>query len=217
MLRGRKMRLFKEVSMKLYFSPGACSLSPHIILREAGAKFELEQVDNREKKTKSGQDYWAINPKGQVPVLELDSGERLTEGPIIVQYIADQKPGSGLAPPAGTMERYRVQEWLNFITSELHKTFGPIFRPTTPDAYKTISKENLGKRFDWLDKQLAGRQYLMGDKFTIADAYLFVVLRWAVRVEMDLSKWPNLKAYVDRVAARPKVQEAMKAEGLIAV
>jgi glutathione S-transferase len=203
--------------MKLYFSPGACSLSPHIILREAGAKFELEQVDNREKKTKSGQDYWAINPKGQVPVLELDSGERLTEGPIIVQYIADQKPGSGLAPPAGTMERYRVQEWLNFTTSELHKTFGPIFRPTTPDAYKTISKENLGKRFDWLDKQLAGRQYLMGDKFTIADAYLFVVLRWAARVEMDLSKWPNLKAYVDRVAARPKVQEAMKAEGLIAV
>lgn len=199
--------------MKLYFSPGACSLSPHIILREAGAKFELEQVDNREKKTKSGQDYWAINPKGQVPVLELDSGERLTEGPIIVQYIADQKPGSGLAPPAGTMERYRVQEWLNFTTSELHKTFGPIFRPTTPDAYKTISKENLGKRFDWLDKQLAGRQYLMGDKFTIADAYLFVVLRWAARVEMDLSKW----LYVDRVAARPKVQEAMKAEGLIAV
>jgi glutathione S-transferase len=203
--------------MKLYFSPGACSLSPHIILREAGAKFELEQVDNREKRTRSGQDYWAINPKGQVPVLELDSGERLTEGPIIVQYIADQKPGSGLAPPAGTMERYRVQEWLNFTTSELHKTFGPIFRPTTPDAYKTISKENLGKRFDWLDKQLAGRQYLMGDKFTIADAYLFVVLRWAARIEMDLSKWPNLKAYVDRVAARPKVQEAMKAEGLIAV
>jgi glutathione S-transferase len=202
--------------MKLYFSPGACSLSPHIILREAGAKFELERVDNREKKTQSGQDYWGINPKAQVPVLELDSGERLTEGPIIVQYIADQKPGSGLAPPAGTMERYRVQEWLNFTTSELHKTFGPIFRPTTPDAYKTISKENLGKRFDWLDKQLAGRQYLMGDRFTIADAYLFVVLRWAARVEMNLSKWPNLKAYVDRVAARPKVQEAMKAEGLIA-
>jgi glutathione S-transferase len=208
--------VFPEVSMKLYFSPGACSLSPHIILREAGAKFELEQVDNREKKTRSGEDYWAINPKGQVPVLELDSGERLTEGPIIVQYIADQKPGSGLAPPAGTIERYRVQEWLNFTTSELHKTFGPIFRPTTPDAYKTISKENLGKRFDWLDKQLTGRQYLMGDRFTIADAYLFVVLRWAARVEMDLAKWPNLKAYVDRIAARPKVQEAMKAEGLIA-
>jgi glutathione S-transferase len=200
--------------MKLYYSPGACSLSPHIVLRETGAKFDLEQVDNREKKTKSGQDYWSINPKGQVPTLELDNGERLTEGPVIVQYIADQKPGQGLAPAVGTMERYRVQEWLNFITSELHKSFGPIFRPTTPDAFKVISKENLAKRFDWLDKQLAGRQYLMGDKFTIADAYLFTVLRWTARIDMDLSKWPNLKAYVDRVAARPKVQEALKAEGL---
>jgi glutathione S-transferase len=202
--------------MKLYFSPGACSLSPHIVLREAGANFELEQVDNREKKTKSGQNFWTINPKGQVPVLELDTGERLTEGPIIVQYVADQKPASGLLPPAGTMERYRVQEWLNFITSELHKSFGPIFRPTTPDAYKAISKENLAKRFDFLDKELAGRQFLMGDKFTIADAYLFAVLRWTARIEMDLAKWPNLKAYVDRIAGRPKVQEAMKAEGLLA-
>jgi glutathione S-transferase len=139
----------------------------------------------------------------------------LTEGPVIVQYLADQKPASGLVPPAGTIERYRVQEWLNFITSELHKSFGPIFRPTTPDAYKTISKENLGKRFDWLDKQLAGRQYLMGDKFTVADAYLFTVLRWTARIAIDLDKWPNLKAYADRVAARPKVQAAMKAEGLI--
>jgi glutathione S-transferase len=202
--------------MKLYFSPGACSLSPHIVLREAGANFELEQVDNREKKTKSGQNYWTINPKGQVPVLELDNGERLTEGPIIVQYIADQKPSSGLVPPAGTMERYRVQEWLNFITSELHKSFGPIFRPTTPDAYKATSKENLAKRFDFLDKELSGRQFLMGDKFTIADAYLFVILRWTPRIGMDLAKWPNLKAYVDRIAARPKVQEALKAEGLLA-
>jgi glutathione S-transferase len=139
----------------------------------------------------------------------------LTEGPVIVQYLADQKPASGLVPPAGTIERYRVQEWLNFITSELHKSFGPIFRPTTPDAYKTISKENLGKRFDWLDKQLAGRQYLMGDKFTVADAYLFTVLRWTARIAIDLGKWPNLKAYADRVASRPKVQAAMKAEGLI--
>ena len=202
--------------MKLYFSPGACSLSPHIVLREAGANFELEQVDNREKKTKSGQNYWTINPKGQVPVLELDNGERLTEGPIIVQYIADQKPSSGLVPPAGTMERYRVLEWLNFITSELHKSFGPIFRPTTPDAYKATSKENLAKRFDFLDKELSGRQFLTGDKFTIADAYLFVILRWAARIDIDLAKWPNLKAYVDRIAARPKVQEALKAEGLLA-
>jgi glutathione S-transferase len=202
--------------MKLYFAPGACSLSPHIVLRESGSAFDLEQVDNKEKKTKSGQDYWTINPKGQVPVLELDNGERLTEGPVIVQYIADQKPGSGLAPAAGTLDRYRVLEWLNFVTSELHKAFGPIFRPTTPDAFKAISKENLAKRFDWVNAQLAGRQYLTGDKFTIADAYLFTVLRWAPRIDIDLSRWPNLKAYVDRVAARPKVQEALKAEGLIA-
>ena len=201
--------------MKLYFAPGACSLSPHIVLEEAGIAAETEQVNNQEKKTKSGKDYWTINPKGQVPALQLDSGEMLTEGPVIVQYLADQKPGSGLVPPAGSIERYRVQEWLNFITSELHKSFGPIFRPTTPDAYKTISKENLGKRFDWIDKQLAGRQYLMGDKFTVADAYLFTVLRWTARIEIDLGKWPNLKAYVDRVSARPKVQAAMKAEGLI--
>jgi glutathione S-transferase len=200
--------------MKLYFAPGACSLSPHIVLEEAGIAAETEQVNNQEKKTKSGKDYWAINPKGQVPALQLDSGEMLTEGPVIVQYLADQKPGSGLVPPAGTIDRYRVQEWLNFITSELHKSFGPIFRPTTPDAYKTISKENLGKRFDWLDKQLDGRQYLMGDKFTVADAYLFTVLRWTSRIQMDLGKWPNLKAYADRVASRPKVQAAMKAEGL---
>jgi glutathione S-transferase len=211
----RQRAVAGDVIMKLYFSPGACSLSPHIVLREAGFDFDLEQVDNREKKTKSGRDYWTINPKGQVPVLEFDNGDRLTEGPVIVQYLADQKPASGLTPAAGSMDRYRVQEWLNFITSELHKSFGPIFRPTTPDAYKTISKENLGKRFDWIDKQLAGRQYLMGDKFTVADAYLFTVLRWAQRIEVDLAKWPNLKAYVDRVAARPKVQEAMKAEGLL--
>jgi glutathione S-transferase len=201
--------------MKLYFAPGACSLSPHIVLEEAGIAVETEQVNNQEKKTKSGTDYWTINPKGQVPALQLDSGEMLTEGPVIVQYLADQKPGSGLVPPAGSIERYRVQEWLNFITSELHKSFGPIFRPTTPDAYKTISKENLGKRFDWLDKQLAGKQYLMGDNFTVADAYLFTVLRWTGRIQIDLGKWPNLKAYVDRVAARPKVQAAMKAEGLL--
>jgi glutathione S-transferase len=202
--------------MKLYFAPGACSLSPHIVLREAGHNFELEQVNNAEKKTKSGKDYWTINAKGQVPVLELDNGERLTEGPVIVQYLADQKPAAGLVPACGSVDRYRVQEWLNFTTSELHKTFGPIFRPTTPDEFKKLSKENLGKRFDWLEKQLAGRAYLMGDKFTIADAYMFTVLRWSPRVEIDLAKWPNVKAYVDRVAARPKVQEAMKAEGLIA-
>jgi glutathione S-transferase len=201
--------------MKLYFAPGACSLSPHIVLREAGYNFDLEQVNNQEKKTKSGVDYWSINAKGQVPVLELDNGERITEGPVIVQYLADQKPDSNLAPKNGSMERVRVQEWLNFTTSEIHKTFGPLFRPTTPDAFKDVSKENLGKRFDWLDKQLAGKQYLTGDNFTVADAYLFTVLRWSGRVNIELGKWPNLQAYVDRVGARPHVQEAMKAEGLI--
>jgi glutathione S-transferase len=200
--------------MKLYYSPGACSLSPHIVSREAGIDLELEQVDNREKKTKSGKDFWGINPNGQVPVLEIDGGQRLTEGPAIVQYLADQKPASGLVPAAGTIDRYRVLEWLNFVASELHKTYGPMFRPTTPEEYKTMSRENLGKRFDWIDKQLAGKQYLVGDKFTVADAYLFTVLRWAPHVKIDLGRWPNIKAYVDRVTARPKVQEALKAEGL---
>jgi glutathione S-transferase len=186
--------------MKLYYAPGACSLSPHIVSREAGINLDLEQVDNREKKTKTGKDYWGINPKGQVQVLELDNGQRLTEGPVIVQYLADQKPASGLVPSSGSIDRYRVQEWLNFVTSELHKTYGPIFRPTTPDEYKKISKESLGKRFDWIDEQLAGKQYLMGDKFAVADAYLFTVLRWSPRIDVDLSKWPNIKAYMDRVA-----------------
>jgi glutathione S-transferase len=201
--------------MKLYFSPGSCSLSPHIVLREAGLKFDLEQVNNQEKKTKSGVDYWSVNGKGQVPVLELDNGERLTEGAVIVQYLADQKPDAGLVPPAGTMQRVRVQEWLNFVASELHKVYAPIFRPTTPDAYKAISKENLAKRMEWLNKQLAGKQYLMGDKFTVADAYLFTVLRWSQRIQLDLAPWSNVTAFMDRVAARPKVQETMKAEGLI--
>jgi glutathione S-transferase len=200
--------------MKLYYSPGACSLSPHIVSREAGIDLELEQVDIREKKTKSGQDFWSINPKGYVPVLEIDAGHRLTEVPVIVQYLADQKPATGLVPPAGSADRYRVQEWLNFVTSELHKTYGPLFRPTTPEEFKQLSKENLGKRFDFIDKNLAGKKYLMGDKFTAADAYLFTVLRWSPRVQIDLGKWPNITGYLERVAARPKVQEALKAEGL---
>jgi glutathione S-transferase len=214
MLRRRLLCGATEVTMKLYFSPGACSLSPHIVLRETGIPFELEQVDNRAKKTKSGEDFWQVNPKGQVPVLQLDSGEKLTEGPVVVQYIADQKPDSGLIPPPGTLQRYHAQEWLNFITSELHKSFTPLFRPTTPDAFKEISRENLGKRFDHLDKEASGRPYLMGDKFSVADAYLYTVLRWAPRVEIDMSKWANLTAFMERVAARPKVQEALQAEGL---
>jgi glutathione S-transferase len=201
--------------MKLYFSPGSCSLSPHIVLRESGLKFDLEQVNNQEKKTKSGTDYWSINGKGQVPVLELDNGERLTEGAVIVQYLADRTPEAKLLPAAGSMERLRVQEWLNFTASELHKSYAPIFRPTTPDAYKAISKENLAKRLEWVNKQLAGKQYLMGDNFTVADAYLFTVLRWSQRIQLDLTPFPNVTAFMARVAARPKVQEAMKVEGLI--
>jgi glutathione S-transferase len=201
--------------MKLYFSPGACSLSPHIVLRETGLPFELEQVDIRAKKTKAGADFLQINPKGQVPVLALDDGDRLTEGPAIVQYIADQAPNSGLVPKAGTKERYRVQEWLNFITSELHKNFSPLFRPNTPDAYKPVAKENLANRFAYLDRHFASRKYLMGDQFTVADAYLFTILNWTKVQSIDLGQWPNVKAYVERVAARPKVQDAMKAEGLL--
>jgi glutathione S-transferase len=202
--------------MKLYYSPGACSLSPHIVLREAGHDFELQRVDLQAKKLKPGDaDFFAVNPKGQVPVLELDSGERLTEGPAIVQYLADQKPASGLAPANGTLARYHVQEWLNFVTAELHKGFSPLFRPTTPEAYIPIAKDNLANKFTFLDRHLAGKQYLMGDGFTVADAYCFTITGWGKYKDIDLGRWPNLKAYVDRVAARPKVQEALKAEGLV--
>ena len=202
--------------MKLYYSPGACSLSPHIVLREAGLKFDLERVDLAAKKLKeSGADYLPINPKGQVPVLQLDDGDKLTEGPAIVQYIADQKPESGLAPANGTRLRYHVQEWLNFVTSDLHKVFAPLFRPTTPEEFVKITKETLANKFAYLDQHLAKNQYLLGDKFTVADAYCFVIVGWSKYKEIDLARWPNLKAYMDRIAARPKVQEAMKAEGLI--
>ncbi|HTO82566.1 MAG TPA: glutathione transferase GstA [Methylomirabilota bacterium] len=201
--------------MKLYFSPGACSLSPHICLRETGAKFDMDQVDFGTKKTKSGADYTKVNPKGYVPALQLDDGEVLTEGPAIVQYVADQKPDSGLMPKAGTMERYRAQEWLNFITSELHKAYGHLFNPATPDGYKAAIKEKLGTRYDFLAKQLDGKPFLMGSQFGAPDAYLFTVLGWNPRVGMSLDKWPTLKAYSDRVAARPAVQAALKAEGLI--
>jgi glutathione S-transferase len=202
--------------MKLYYSPGACSLSPHIVLREAGLKFDLERVDLAAKKLKeSGADYLPINPKGQVPVLQLDDGDKLTEGPAIVQYIADQKPESGLAPANGTRQRYHVQEWLNFVTSDLHKVFAPLFRATTPEEFVKITKETLANKFAFLDQHLAKNQYLLGDKFTVADAYCFVIVGWSKYKEIDLGRWPNLKAYMDRIAARPKVQEAMKAEGLI--
>jgi glutathione S-transferase len=200
--------------MKLYFAPGACSLSPHIVLREAGAKFDMEQVDLREKKTKKGDDYWKINPKGQVPLLETDDGTLISEGPAIVQYVADKNPGAGLIPAAGSMDRYHLQGWLTHIGTELHKTYGPCFRPTTPDEYKKISKETLKAKYTGIDKALEGKQYLMGDKFSVADAYLYTVTRWAPRIEFDLSPFPNIQAFMARMNARPKVQEALKAEGL---
>jgi len=201
--------------MKLYFSPGACSLSPHIVLSEAGIAADLEQVDLKTKKTKNGADFTAVNPKGQVPTLVLDSGQTLTEGPAIVQYLADQKPQSGLAPQAGTFERYRLQEWLNYITSEVHKSFGPLFNSATPEDYKPIAREALASRFAYLDSHLAkGGPYLTGAQFTVADAYLYVMTLWTKFVKMDLNQWPALKAYSDRVAARPKVHEALKEEGL---
>ena len=201
--------------MKLYYATGTCSLSPNIVAREAGIDFTLDKVDLATKKTSSGRDYLAINPKGYVPALELDDKRVLTEGPAIVQYLADQKPDAGLAPKAGTIERYRLQEWLNFITSEIHKQFSPLFRPNTPEDYKPIAKENLAKRFAWLDQQLAGKEYLLGNRFTVADAYLFTVLNWTVPLKIDLKQWPNVAAYVDRIRKRPKVKEAMQEEGLL--
>jgi glutathione S-transferase len=201
--------------MRLYFFPGACSMSPHIALREVGLPFDLERVDPKTKKTAGDVDFFTVNPKGMVPVLELDNGERLTEGPAIVQYIADQKPESGLAPANGTMARARLQEWLNYITSEIHKGFTPLFKPDTPDDYKTIARGNLERQFAYIDKQLAGRQYLVGDNFTVADGYMFTVINWSRFHKLDLASWPNLAAYMERVRARPRVREAMKAEGLI--
>jgi glutathione S-transferase len=200
---------------KLYYSPGACSLSPHIVLREAGLPFDLALASTKTKKLADGTDYNTINSKGYVPLLELDDGQRLSEGPVIVQYIADQAPASQLAPAAGTMARYRLMEWLNFITSELHKGFSPLFNPAMPDEGKALARTKLVERLTWVDAQLAGKAYLMGDTFTVADAYLFTVTGWAKYVGVDISALANLGAYMGRVAARPAVQAAMKAEGLI--
>lgn len=201
--------------MKLYYSPGACSLSPHIALREAGIDAELVKVDTKTHTLADGSDYYAINGKGYVPTLELDDGQRLTEGPAIVQYIADRNPAAGLAPLAGSLERYRLQEWLNFITSELHKQFSPLFAADTPADYRTIAKQRIVKRLDWLAAELADREYLLGDRFTVADGYLFTILNWTRFVGIDLGQWPVLAAYQSRVAARPKVREAMIAEGVL--
>lgn len=201
--------------MKLFYSPGACSLSPHIALLEAGLPFSLEKVDLKDKKLDSGGDYTRLNGKGYVPALELDSGEVLTEGPVIVQYIADQQPAAGIAPAAGTIERYHLQEWLNFITSELHKAMGSMFNPAQTPEWKDSVKATLSKRLDWLSKQLEGKQYVMGDKFSVADGYLFTILGWAPHVGFDLGRWPVIQQYAARVGRRPKVIEAMKAEGLV--
>ena len=201
--------------MKLYYSPGACSLSPHIVLREAGIPFTLEKTDLGTKKTAAGTDYLTINSKGAVPALQLDDGRVLTEGPAITQYLADQKPESGLAPRAGTFERYQLMEILNYITSEVHKGFSPLFNPKISADWKASALANLGKKFDWLSTFLTGKTYLMGNTFTVADAYLFTVLNWTGRLGIELAKWPVLSAFHSRVAQRPKVQEAMKAEGLL--
>jgi glutathione S-transferase len=201
--------------MKLYYSPGACSLSPHIVLRESGLPFELVLASTKTHKLADGTDYYTINAKGYVPLLEFDNGERLSEGPAIVQYIADQVPERKLAPANGTMARYRTQEWLNFITSEVHKIIGLLFNPATPEDYKPAVKERVLGRLKWVDSQLEGKAYLMGDSFCVADAYLFTVTNWTKVVGIDISGLPNLGAFMGRMAARPAVQEAMKAEGLI--
>lgn len=200
--------------MKLYYSPGACSLSPHIVLREAGLDFEMERVDLKSKKTEHGNDYLEINPKGYVPALRLDDGELLTEGPAIVQYLADRVPARKLAPAAGTMERVRLQEWLNFISTELHKSHSPLFNPAAPEEWKTWMRDLIGRRLALVAKQLEGRDYLLGD-FSVADAYLFTVLSWGRFVNVDTSAWPVIGAYQARMAARPAVQAALKAEGLL--
>jgi glutathione S-transferase len=201
--------------MKLYYSPGACSLSPHIVLREAGLAFDLMLASTKTHKLEDGTDYYSINPKGYVPLLELDNGERLSEGPAIVQYIADKVPGKNLAPANGTMERYRLQEWLNFITSELHKGIGGMFNPAMPEEAKALMRTKAGARLKWVDEKLAGKQYLMGDAFSVADPYLFTVTNWTKPTGIDISGLSNLNAYMARMAARPAVQEAMKAEGLL--
>jgi len=201
--------------MKLFYKAGACSLSPHIVLHEAGLPFELESVDLASKKTGSGGDYLGLNPKGYVPALLLDDGQLLTEGPAIVQYIADRVPEKQLAPAAGTMERYRLMEALNFISTELHKGFASLFNPRAPEEWKSVTKELLAKRIAVVAQQLAGRDYLLGARFSVADAYLFTVLGWAGYVKLDLASWPLIKTYMARVAARPAVRAAMTAEGLL--
>jgi glutathione S-transferase len=201
--------------MKLYYSPGACSLSPHIVLRESGLPFTPVLASTKTHKLADGTDYYTINPKGYVPLLELDDGQRLAEGPAIVQYIADKAPEKKLAPAYGTMERYRVMEWLTFVGTEIHKSFSPLFNPAMPEEAKTAFKQKISDRLKWVNTQLEGKNYLMGDQFTVADAYLFTVSRWSPFVGVDITGLANLNAFIARVNARPAVQEALKAEGLL--
>ncbi len=200
--------------MKLYYSTGSCSLSPHIVLREADLPFDLVLAPTKTHKLPDGSDYYAINPLGYVPLLELDDGARLREGPVIVQYIADQVPEKNLIPAHGTMPRYRVQEWLTFISTELHKGFGPLFNAAVPEEAKGVFRDKLINRLLWVDSELAGKQYLMGDTFSVADAYLYTVSRWAAVMKIDLSAMTHLVAFRERVQARAAVQEALAAEGL---
>jgi glutathione S-transferase len=203
------------MTMKLYFMPGTCSLSPNIVAHELGLPVEMLQIDRKNKLTPAGQDYKTINPKGSVPALEMENGQVLTEGAAIVQYLADLKPESKLAPAAGTLERYRLQEWLNYIASEVHKSYSPLFNPRNPDDVKAAAREHLGTRFSFLEKHFDTNEFLMGSAFSVADAYLFTVLRWAAAVHVDLASWPKLKAFFDRIAARPAVIAAMTQEKLI--
>jgi glutathione S-transferase len=205
----------EDLPMKLYYSPGACSLSPHIVLRESGLPFTPVMANTKTHQLPDGTDYYTINPLGYVPLLELDDGQRLAEGPAIVQYIADQVPAKKLAPPVGTMERYRLQAWLTFIGTELHKTIGSLFNKSFDDKARAVFKKKGEERLAWVDQQLAGKSYLMGDQFTVADAYLFTVAGWGQYVGVDIKPLAHLSAFMARVAARPAVQEAMKAEGLL--
>ena len=198
--------------MKLYFTPGACSLSPHIALKEAGLAHDLVKVDLQAKTLGDGADFARINPKGQVPALQLDNGEVLTEVTAILQMIADRAPEKQLAPDNGTVERYRLQEWLNFIGSELHKSFSPLFNPNLPEDAKAVFRARIDGVFAYIEGRLAGHDYLMGSRFTVADSYLFTVMRWADFVKIDLSALENLKAHAERIAARPRVQAALQAE-----
>jgi glutathione S-transferase len=199
--------------MKLYYSPGACSMAPHIVLREAGLKFDIEKVDLAAKKTETGEDYLSVNPKGYVPALKLDDGTVLTEVGVICQYIADLRPRRALAPKPKTPERYKLMEWLNFTATEIHKGLSDFYNPKLTPEWKEAKLERLGKRFDYLDRALGANQHLMGE-FSVADAYLFTVLNWTGRLQVDLSKWPNIQAFKGRIAERPAVRKAMKAEGL---